>query len=376
MEFLHSTSLFVLAVVKRSYFLLPPLLLDPFDLLGTLFGIDYNPPTWVAWGLFSLGLFVAASWAYHDIRKTVVFIEADDVDSTIAKLKAKEFLTADDRRLDVATILNALGVDLANGLKSTAINLVLQQKLDVRLRFRAPDNVAGELRLANIISHEYRQPAQADSTGTYQSPHAMPYTMFYLTPFGVKVVTKLREEMGEALEPRNTLVFEPIVVRDWVHLSVKNTGETDNFVAQVKAVIGVEDMTLPWSMKWRQWEGEERRIIKGQTQLIDLALLDHNFTHPQDPDALQGVYYYYHLISTTARFQSRGRVVGYLSKSDMKTLVDTVEEATLERCLALLVGVRGVASRSVGQKWVSLGFKPDGTPVVSLADQQPQLTTP
>ena len=177
------------------------------------------------------------------------------------------------------------------------------------------------------------------------------------------------------LEPRNTLVFEPNVVEDWVHVSVENVGETDNFIAQVTAVVGVEDMTVPWSIKWRQWEGEERRIIQGQAQLLDVAQVDHGYTYPSDPNALQGMVYYYNLISTTARFGVPGRLVGYLAKPDLNTLVDTLPEDTLETCIALQVEVRGVASRSFGRKWVSLGYRVDGTPVVSLADEEPELTS-
>lgn len=192
---------------------------------------------------------------------------------------------------------------------------------------------------------------------------------------GVSIYLDQRARISQ-LEPRNTLVLSPQVVQKWVHLSVHNLGHTDNFVGQVTAAIGDENMTLPWSTTWRQCEKDERRIIQSQAQLLDIGEVGHSYSYPSDPNALQGVYYYYNLVSTTARFPSAGRCVGYLAKPHLETLVDTVPEETLERCVALLVEVRGVASRSIGRKWLTLGYKLDGTPVVSLTDEEPQLTGP
>ncbi len=67
---------------------------------------------------------------------------------------------------------------------------------------------------------------------------------------------------------------------NWVHIEVTNNGGTDEFVAKV---IEVEEgvHTLPWSIKWRDVDTEERRILQGDLALLNLA----TFELP-DPDII------------------------------------------------------------------------------------------
>lgn len=51
--------------------MLPGLLLDPPDLVETLTNVKYDAPSWLAWTLFGVGLFLACAWAYHDLRKEI-----------------------------------------------------------------------------------------------------------------------------------------------------------------------------------------------------------------------------------------------------------------------------------------------------------------
>jgi hypothetical protein len=68
MEFFKSAGLFIFKTVTKIYWVLPTLVLDPFDLLKRIFNIDYQPPQWSIWLLFSLGCFTAMLLAYHELR--------------------------------------------------------------------------------------------------------------------------------------------------------------------------------------------------------------------------------------------------------------------------------------------------------------------
>jgi len=67
-DFWFSMRLFVWGVLRRFYLMLPPLLLDPFDLISRLSAGHYDPnpnPT-VTWTLFYVGLFFACVLAYRE----------------------------------------------------------------------------------------------------------------------------------------------------------------------------------------------------------------------------------------------------------------------------------------------------------------------
>lgn len=68
LDVIESLLLFLWGVVRRFWFWLPPLLLDPMDAAERLFGVIYEVPQVVGWSLFGVGLFVAALFTYHDER--------------------------------------------------------------------------------------------------------------------------------------------------------------------------------------------------------------------------------------------------------------------------------------------------------------------
>ena len=83
MELLKSIRLFLWGIIKRIYWLLPTLVLDPFDLLER-FNVSYQPPQWSIWILFSLGWFVAMALTFHELRmKSISSSEDIDNEKTI-----------------------------------------------------------------------------------------------------------------------------------------------------------------------------------------------------------------------------------------------------------------------------------------------------
>lgn len=196
MEFLHSSRLFTWGILRRFYWMLPTLLVDPFDLLKTLFGVEYNPPTWIVWAVFSFGLFLAACLAYHEARtkRGSSAPAAQEVTEAIDRLMNMHFTVGGEHKheIDGVTVLNAIGSDLAAGVSSHHIGTLLSRNLDIWIG-PTMRQILGEMRLADIIEGQFRQPAQADQMGRYQSIAAAPYTMYSLTPLGARVVTSLRE---------------------------------------------------------------------------------------------------------------------------------------------------------------------------------------
>ena len=57
------------------YWLLPALLLDPFDLAERLFKVNYDVPQWLAWVLAGFGIFIAMLLTYHELRMQKVTLE-------------------------------------------------------------------------------------------------------------------------------------------------------------------------------------------------------------------------------------------------------------------------------------------------------------
>ncbi len=72
MKVLQYACLFILGFLKRIYWTLPTLILDPFDLAERLFNVDYNIPLWAVWSLFALGCMTAFVLTYHELRKGTV----------------------------------------------------------------------------------------------------------------------------------------------------------------------------------------------------------------------------------------------------------------------------------------------------------------
>ncbi len=75
MELFKSLRLFVIGIVKRLYWILPTMLLDPFDLIERLFNVNYDVPQWAVWSLFAAGLMVAIVLAFHELRVQKVMLE-------------------------------------------------------------------------------------------------------------------------------------------------------------------------------------------------------------------------------------------------------------------------------------------------------------
>ena len=68
MELVKSILAFSGGTLKRVWWYLPPLLLDPFDIAERLFGRSYLVPQWIAWLLFGLGWAAAIIATYHELR--------------------------------------------------------------------------------------------------------------------------------------------------------------------------------------------------------------------------------------------------------------------------------------------------------------------
>lgn len=77
MELLKSTQFFLWGVIKRIYWVLPTLILDPFDLLEKLFNVNYQMPQWSIWTLFGLGCLIAMVLTFHDLRMKNLSSEED-----------------------------------------------------------------------------------------------------------------------------------------------------------------------------------------------------------------------------------------------------------------------------------------------------------
>jgi hypothetical protein len=82
-EIWASTFNLLCGVIRRFYYWLTSLLLDPFDLAEKLLGVTYFPlPNFAIWSLFGIGLFAAVAHTHYEIwqKQTV---------SLLAKAKAE-----------------------------------------------------------------------------------------------------------------------------------------------------------------------------------------------------------------------------------------------------------------------------------------------
>ncbi len=75
MELLKSAGLFFLGILKRIYWLLPTIFLEPIDLVGRLRGVNLNLPQWLNWALFILCWLIAITLTYHELRKQKLILE-------------------------------------------------------------------------------------------------------------------------------------------------------------------------------------------------------------------------------------------------------------------------------------------------------------
>ena len=65
----ESARLFAKGILKRLYWLVPTLFLDPFDFAERYFGVMYEPPQWVVWVLLLIGFIIAGTLTYHELKK-------------------------------------------------------------------------------------------------------------------------------------------------------------------------------------------------------------------------------------------------------------------------------------------------------------------
>jgi hypothetical protein len=178
-----------------------------------------------------------------------------------------------------------------------------------------------------------------------------------------------RQQVAELHPPAGVILSEELSGA-WVHLGVRNTGDTDVFIASVVDNVGAaaDGMTVPWSMKWRQG-AEEQRVTKGEKRLLEVGEADHGFAYPRDKNKLNYISYYYWLVSSSARFRSGGVIAAGLATGSGTEMIEPVDEKELSSPLSFLVEVRGVNLGSATCKWLNLGFKPDGTPKAQLTDE-------
>jgi hypothetical protein len=74
-EYFKSSWLFFKGIFVRIYWLLPALILDPFDLIEKWTRFRYNPPIWIVWLITMIGLVVAVTRTYHAMRMKVIKLE-------------------------------------------------------------------------------------------------------------------------------------------------------------------------------------------------------------------------------------------------------------------------------------------------------------
>jgi hypothetical protein len=75
MELLKSLRFLIIGVLKRIYWVLPTLLLNPFDIVERLFNVSYEVPQWTIWVLFAAGWAVAILLSYHELRMQKIALE-------------------------------------------------------------------------------------------------------------------------------------------------------------------------------------------------------------------------------------------------------------------------------------------------------------
>ncbi len=110
MSFFKSSISLVGGTLKRIYWLVPTLFLDPFDLAERYFDVTYEVPQWLMWSLGAGGLFVAVSLTYHELRKQKEGLEAQlgkETDTFHMEFNGYSMLTRDDRVLQLGVIFHS-----------------------------------------------------------------------------------------------------------------------------------------------------------------------------------------------------------------------------------------------------------------------------
>ena len=150
-------------------------------------------PAW-AWAIAALLIlwFLTLEGAYRLVRTPLGDV-SDELGDTIARMRRVEFAIGKQRR-DAASILHDLARDFARGLSSLNIERVFRERLDTKSQNLPLADILAELRLARVVREEHRQAGLADASGIFQSFWTGPYTMYYLTDWGARIVARLRDE--------------------------------------------------------------------------------------------------------------------------------------------------------------------------------------
>lgn len=75
MELLISLWLLTKGILKRIYWLIPVLFLDPFDFAERWFNVTYEAPQWLMWVLVAIGFAIAITLTYHELRTQKVNVD-------------------------------------------------------------------------------------------------------------------------------------------------------------------------------------------------------------------------------------------------------------------------------------------------------------
>lgn len=75
MDFIKSTGLLFLGIIKRLYYLIPSLFSDPFDIAERWFEKKFEPPVWIFWFLLILGFTIAVILTYHELHSQKINLE-------------------------------------------------------------------------------------------------------------------------------------------------------------------------------------------------------------------------------------------------------------------------------------------------------------
>jgi len=152
MEYWRSAWSFFCGVCKRAVWFVPPLVLDPFDIAGRVFNVDWIVPQWVALSLFILGWIIAIILTYHELRVQNISLgmkikSAPIVTPVLAK--PKKYLRADHSMAlrEVADSMETIhGHSDFDGLKADAKDGVLVSDLLSRncTRCGKPRNQEGD----------------------------------------------------------------------------------------------------------------------------------------------------------------------------------------------------------------------------------------
>ena len=181
MSFLKSAGFFLQGIFKHLYTIIPGVFFLAFDLAKKLFNMNYTLSGWFAWMLLGIGIFIAAIWSYHDLRK-----ETEDVYITVKKLK-KIKVVIKGQNSNMAKLLLILRQPLAYGVRERN----LQEPLGQILTEPGINQALAELKLAGIITSQYIDPAPGSPTAERKSADELPYHFYSLTELGRRTLNKI-----------------------------------------------------------------------------------------------------------------------------------------------------------------------------------------